>query len=313
MNIDVLILSSLYDFSTDLITQQLEKSAIPYFRLNKEHFSEYRVTLDPINIKMSITIDDEVYFIDSSLKSILYRQPVFLRNTPGSRLSPDEQLRRSQWMAFLRSLQVFSEAIWMNQLDATYLAETKAYQLMVAKKLGFNVPKTIIGNNVNDFKSLKNQVIIKSLDTVLLMDEDDCLFTYSTISSTQQLTDEEIFDAPLTIQEYIFPKVDIRVTIIGGQIFSVKITSQGKGIDEDWRIINRDNVEYTDITLPLDIEKKCFALMKLLNLNFGAIDLIQKNHEYYFVEINPTGEWGWLVSDKRRIDLAISNWLMASK
>jgi glutathione synthase/RimK-type ligase-like ATP-grasp enzyme len=29
-------------------------------------------------------------------------------------------------------------------------------------------------------------------------------------------------------------------------------------------------------------------------LNFGAIDLIFHNNEYYFIEINPTGEWSWL-------------------
>lgn len=34
--------------------------------------------------------------------------------------------------------------------------------------------------------------------------------------------------------------------------------------------------------------------MKKLELNFGGIDLAIVSGEYYFIEVNPTGEWGWL-------------------
>lgn len=50
--------------------------------------------------------------------------------------------------------------------------------------------------------------------------------------------------------------------------------------------------------------------MRCLNLNFGAIDLIQRNEEFFFIEINPTGEWGWITNDSRRIDCDIAGWLI---
>ena len=34
--------------------------------------------------------------------------------------------------------------------------------------------------------------------------------------------------------------------------------------------------------------------MNKLHLRFGGIDLAYANGEYYFIEVNPTGEWGWL-------------------
>jgi glutathione synthase/RimK-type ligase-like ATP-grasp enzyme len=34
--------------------------------------------------------------------------------------------------------------------------------------------------------------------------------------------------------------------------------------------------------------------MNSLNLKFGGIDLIFCDGKYYFIEVNPTGEWGWL-------------------
>ncbi len=37
--------------------------------------------------------------------------------------------------------------------------------------------------------------------------------------------------------------------------------------------------------------------MSELGLSFGAIDLIESNNGYYFIEVNPTGEWAWLVEN----------------
>ena len=36
--------------------------------------------------------------------------------------------------------------------------------------------------------------------------------------------------------------------------------------------------------------------MKKLSLSFGGINLALVGDTYYFIEVNPTGEWGWLTS-----------------
>ena len=313
MIVDCLVVSSLYDFSADLVVQALERRKAKYVRLNRENFESYRLTMDVQEESLEVRMNGANYRITTDLRAVYYRQPVFLRNTPGESLSIDEQLSRSQWMGFLRSLAIFDQARWMNPLNATYLAETKAYQLSVAGRIGFKVPKTLIGNDYARLREIDNRAIIKSLDTVLLRDNNETLFTYSTIESSSEFTDENISAAPLTVQEYVSPKIDLRVTVIGGEVTAVKITSAGRGIDEDWRVVDRDTIEYTEVDLPHGIERKCLKLLEVLGLNFGAIDLIESNGSYYFIEINPTGEWGWLVSDERRFDVDIANWLVGDK
>ncbi|SDG10687.1 RimK-like ATP-grasp domain-containing protein [Onishia taeanensis] len=313
MNVDCLVISSIYDFSADLVVQELERRKAKYVRLNREKFENHRLTMDVHESSLEVKMNGANYRITTDLKAVYYRQPVFLRNTPGELLSIDEQLSRSQWMGFLRSLAIFDEARWMNPLNATYLAETKAYQLTVARKIGFKIPKTLIGNDYTRLREIENRVIIKSLDTVLLRDNNDSLFTYSTVESSTELTDENISGVPLTVQEYVSPKIDLRVTVIGGKVTAVKITSAGRGIDEDWRVVDRKSIEYTEVELPHDIERKCLRLLEVLGLSFGAIDLIESDGKYYFIEINPTGEWGWLVSDERRFDVDIATWLVGDK
>ncbi|MEJ1339481.1 MAG: RimK-like protein [Candidatus Sedimenticola sp. (ex Thyasira tokunagai)] len=313
MIVDVLIVSSIYDFSTDLVVQELEKRGVNYFRLNREDFATYRSTIDIENKLLEVIANGESYKVTSATKSIYYRQPVFLRNTPSNSLTIDEQLSRSQWMGFLRSLVIFEQAAWLNRPEATYLAETKAYQLVVAKDIGFKVPITLIGNDANKFQQFEHQIIVKSLDTILLRESNDCLFTYSTIKAPSELNDENVASAPLTVQEYVTQKTDIRVTVIGDKLAAVIITSEGNGIEEDWRTVDRNLVKYTEIELPKEIVRHCFELLRKLKLNFGAIDLLLSNGEFVFVEINPTGEWGWLVNSERRFDVDIASWLIEGR
>ncbi|ECC3254944.1 TPA: hypothetical protein ACUB60_003222 [Klebsiella variicola] len=301
----VLILSSMYDFSTDLVVQRLENNGDNFIRLNKEQLSDYEIFLDPINTILRVK-GEYVDVETSNVKSVWFRQPVFLRNTPGRSIDINEQLSLSQWNAFLRGLMVFDKAYWMNWPQATYAAESKPYQLMIAKKIGFSVPQTIISNSLGFEKLPSTKFIIKSMDTVLLKENDDCYFTYTSKANPADFTLDKTKQAPITFQEYIEDKLDIRVTIVGSKVYAVAIKSNGNAISDDWRTLKKEDLEYIDIELPVRIKKLCIEYVKLLGLNYGAIDFIKTKDEYIFIEINPTGEWGWLSNDKREIDYDIA-------
>ncbi|MGM0544571.1 MAG: RimK-like protein [Pseudomonadota bacterium] len=301
-----LVLCSKYDFSVDLVIQELEEKGVDYIRLNKEELSDYLINIDPVKKVLTVKghgMNREV----SNITSVWFRQPVFIRNAPAHPLSLEEQLSRSQWAAFLRGIIVFEDAVWMNWPSSTYSAESKPYQLMLASKIGFMVPKTMIGNDSSYFEKIDEEIIIKSLDTVLLREGEDCLFAYTSNVTAKELNEENTRIAPLTVQEYVYPKTDIRVTVVGEKLHAVKITSAGRGIDNDWRLMKKEEIEYADISLPKAISKCCKNLVSEMGLKFGAIDLIESNGNYYFIEINPTGEWGWLSTEKRAIEKDIVN------
>lgn len=298
----VLLLSSLYDFSTDLICIELEKAGVSYFRLNREQLTQHGISFNPLSRILRVRSKDIDITIGPELKAVVFRQPVFLRNTPAQPLELEKQMERSQWAAFLRALSVFSEAIWLNWPQATYLAESKPYQLHLAKELGFNVPSTIVTNDMGNLpKFTAEKIILKSLDTALFFERDDCFFTYTTIADASSLATRDASTAPIILQDELQPKTDLRVTIIGNELFTVEILSNGKGVAGDWRTEPRELLEYRDVELPSDVEKLCREMVKRLNLNFGAIDLIESIGAYYFIEINPTGEWAWLQSASRDI------------
>jgi hypothetical protein len=308
----IVILSSLYDFSTDLVAQRLEEAGAKYIRLNKEQFKDYDLHFNPVERTLKIKTD----FFDGCIdrvRSVWFRQPVFLRNTSGKAISIDEQLSQSQWNAFLRGFMVYNDSYWMNFPQSTYAAESKPYQLMVASKLGFEVPETIISNGLG-FEHMKNdEFVVKSIDTVFLTEDDHCYFAYTTKIDKDSLSLDITRSAPISFQEHIERKLDLRFTIIRDKLFSVAVTNMGSGIQGDWRLTNKATLKYNDFDCPPSLASRCFRYLKELGLEYGALDFALAHGKYYFIEINPTGEWGWLSTPERKIDVAIAEALIKGR
>ena len=307
---NVLIISNLLDYSTDHVVYQLEKHNIAYLRLNRDQFSEYEITIDPIkNIIYGKTNEFDFKISETELKSIYYRAPIYLRPHQRKHLSIEEKISREQWISFLRSLMIFDNVYWINHPQHTFLSENKPYQLKIGKNVGFNIPKTIITNKIPNAK-FNNQVAIKTLEPIIFEIDKKESFIYTNILNSNDLKNYDLSNTPLIIQEALIPKIDIRVTITPNTIYAVSITRNNSGIDEDWRT-KKDYLEYNLIKLPEHVEKNCFRLLKKLKLEFGCIDLIKKNETYYFIEINPTGEWDWLMYNLNlNIDEDIANLLI---
>lgn len=111
------------------------------------------------------------------------------------------------------------------------------------------------------------------------------------------------------MQRALEEKTDLRVTVVGKEVFAVRILSKNSGISGDWRVVPKAELEFHDTVLSSSLIKKCQLLTNRLGLSFAAIDLIETPQGIFFIELNPTGEWGWLSTMERQIDCAIASWL----
>ena len=293
----VLLLASRYDLTCDFVVARLRQRSISYLRLNTEDFSSSSVELDPVRRILIVERNSHRYVVTSQyLRSVLFRRPVFLRDYGEDSRSPIERFSQIQWMAFVRNLMIFREALWVNDPTATYKAEHKAVQLSVAASEGFSVPETRVTNSPHPYLlgEAYDNVAVKGLDTVLLRAGGYEMFGFTTFESTQKLEPEAWRSAPATVQAALTNKLDIRVTVVGDRVFAAAITVGGKPIRDDWRV-HKSSVQFNRFDLPVEIAERCSAVVRELGLVFGAIDLALCDNEYYFLEINPTGEWAWLV------------------
>ena len=314
-NVKILVISDSMDFTTDYVCLELNKRNCSYLRINRDKFSEYDISFDINNMKLYISIDSERFIVDNEcLEAVYYRAPIYLHHIPKKDLSFDEQIYRSQWMAFIRNLTIFENIIWLNNPIDTFRGENKILQLKYAQNIGFDCPSTYLGNCLDmDTITSEKKYIMKSLDTVLLRNYEKEAFVYSTVMTGEEIMQSYLSLAPVIIQEYLYPKVDLRVTVVGKKTFPVKIVKNGHGIEGDWRK-EKENVDFRKIDLPESVEMNCVKIVKELGLSFGGIDLILHNNKYYFIEVNPTGEWAWLVNRSGlEIDKAICDHLRGQR
>ena len=80
---------------------------------------------------------------------------------------------------------------------------------------------------------------------------------------------------------------------MNGKIWSFAIFSQkDEQTKIDFRRYNiknpNRNVRYN---LPTEIERKIDILMKSLDLNCGSLDFLKNADKYYFLEVNPIGQF----------------------
>ncbi|MFP1133139.1 RimK-like protein [Asticcacaulis sp. W401b] len=310
--VDVLVLANLHDFPTDRVCSELQDAGARYFRLNAETLKQARLRLVPQEQLLEVECNGTTWVIDGNLKSVWWRQPTFLRNTPYEAMSLQDQLERSQWPAFLRGLTLFDQAKWINHPAQTYRAESKPWQLHRAARLGFSTPLTLITNDpgADVVSTLGSKVAVKSVDTVLLREQGQQYFSHTQIIDWADCATDDLAAAPVMVQEAVTPKIDLRVTVIGENIWTVSVLSEERPIEGDWRLQKKGKLTYPAYDLPLAVARRCIDFVRDMGLIYGAIDLMVRGGDYLFVEINPTGEWGWLDTPERPLAKSIANELI---
>lgn len=308
----VVILASRYDFTCDYVVSRLRSRGVSYLRLNSEDLTSLGLNLDPLAPRLDGRADGFSFSVTpQDLRAIFFRRPVFLRETDSSPRTPEEQFERSQWAAFMRSFMVFDNCRWMNHPTATYKAENKAIQLLYASRTGLKVPATLITNTIDRLGTVTegSAIAVKGLETVLVRDRDFETFGYTSLIEPDVIGSSEISSSPMVAQQALQHKLDLRVTVVDQDVFCAAVTESGKPIYGDWRL-RKNDAAFSEFELPSEISSLCVKLVKHLGLTFGAIDLAFQDGQYFFLEINPTGEWAWLLREPGfPIDEAIERYL----
>lgn len=101
---------------------------------------------------------------------------------------------------------------------------------------------------------------------------------------------EALAHAPIILQEHVPRGVDVRVTVVGHEAFAAELAMVRPEAEIDWRL---------DLTacwqphaLPTAIEERLRALLRVLGLDYGCVDLRRRpDGEYVFFEVNPAGQF----------------------
>jgi glutathione synthase/RimK-type ligase-like ATP-grasp enzyme len=210
---------------------------------------------------------------------------------------------------------------WMYPPWYDEMADNKLYQTDLARKIGFTVPKTLVTNDpqafLNFYKECDQDAIIKQPSEICLIDDSERqnaqhshdleanAYGFYTQKIPPEHLDkiEEIIITPCLFQEHIKKKADIRVTVVGDQLFSALIDSQDHPETVvDFRL--KLDLPIHHFELPEAISHKLVNLIHSWNLEFAKCNfIITPENKLVFLEVNVEENWLWI---EHELGLAIS-------
>lgn len=170
--------------------------------------------------------------------------------------------------------------------------------MLEAKRQGVNIPNTIIVDS--KLKLLEFYNLYKDVNGIIckrILDEyyyDDECFDYN-FNLTFEINEDILNQIPENFalslfQERIKSEFEIRVINIDGKLYSGSIHDFNNYLDCRSSFKEMENVRIVPFKLPKSINDKLLNVFNFFNLNYGSIDLLYSDKEFYFLELNPTGQ-----------------------
>lgn len=195
-----------------------------------------------------------------------------------------------------------TQAVWCNHPEKMVSADYKPWQLQVASECGLEIPASLITNEPESvfdfFEHCRGQLIYKTLSGGLVMSENGeavSIYTSRVTLEDLHMERDRIRATACLFQELIPKKVELRITIVGRQVFAAEISYRDPETAAlDWRTAYQ-NLRYRVYTLPEAMRQKLLAFVHRLDLSFAALDMIvTPDDRYVLLEANSSGQWSWI-------------------
>lgn len=179
---------------------------------------------------------------------------------------------------------------WVNPRAADEAAHRKPLQWTVAQQIGLAVPRTLVTTDPDEARRFvgaagPNGVVFKSFLASIPSWRETRLVGPADLGRL-----ELVRLAPVIFQDYI-PGVDLRVTVVGEEVFAAEIDARNTAYPFDMRMVIGE-ASVCPVTLPGPVRDKLLALQRRLGLDYGAVDLRRTAEgEHVFLEVNPAGQW----------------------
>jgi ATP-grasp ribosomal peptide maturase len=303
----VLVLTERTDTTADLVVRELNDRGAAVFRCDIAEFPttlSLSARLDPGDARWrgrlrtahrAVALED--------ITGVYFRRPTPFR-LPEAMTAGERRFAAVEAKMGLGGVLMSLPCRWVNHPSRIADAEYKPLQLVAAARAGLRVPATVVTNDPSSARDfairVSGRVVYKTLASPAVPDGDHLRLIYTTAVDRDRLDDERIGLTAHLFQRRLAKRRDVRVTVVGEQVFAVDIEVRGSPRAMlDWRADYAAH-RYEVTELPPETAKRLVEMLRGLGLRFAAIDLIVDGEDqiggdgYVLVDVNPNGQWGWL-------------------
>lgn len=298
-NKDVLIITNYDDYHADLVVKALEEEfSIGVVRWHPDELlCDFDISLEYQRFRVSIPSSGKS-FSNESIRSVWYRRP----------RSPKSQCTESQAKSFsekeagavVQTIYRLLSVPWYSHPSAILAGQLKLTQPAVAERVGFRIPEFLVSSSIADVEQFYRShadVIIKAIcanNSIVSGEELAAPLRAKALGELEiEILKERGLSAPVFVQELIEKIADLRVTVIGSDVFAVSITSRDMSVVDtrsQW-----EDALYEIVDLDQTMKNGMLNWLREYGLNYGAFDFaIDEKGTPWFLECNPSGQFAWI-------------------
>jgi hypothetical protein len=168
-----------------------------------------------------------------------------------------------------------------------------------ASRLGLKVPPICISNDVDDiisFVTTHGEAVLKTLRWPSFNAKDKSYPLYTMAVGKQQIQDDRKgyeSGIPKFLQRRIVKKFDVRIVVVGDEIFPIAMESNSPTVDI--RDVEQSEIRLRPIAMPADVEARFRRLLEIDSLEYSSADfIVDRDDRWWFIENNPNGQFYWL-------------------
>lgn len=288
----ILIISVDNDTMTDEICSWLSYQNKEFVRLSEnQHISKVFFDFESNVFKISI---GEIEYKLEDFKSVFYRNGgIYYDTITGEIDSNLIDFYNSELKSISEFIYYYFKVNRVRVFGNLFTKEVNKLEvLFLAKSLGFKIPDTYILSQLKDFAKIDSsrKYITKSVSEMKPIFVDNELYlNYTHEINPNQSQDKKENIIPSLIQEKIRTTYEIRVFFFEKEIWAVATFDFSNKIDI--RNTKDSDKKYLPYKFPLEIQRKIHKMAKILDLKCGTIDLIKSDNDFYFLEVNPLGQF----------------------
>ncbi|MFB7906400.1 ATP-grasp ribosomal peptide maturase [Kitasatospora sp. NPDC056076] len=298
----VLVVAENLDPSADLVVHALSERRVPVMRFDLAEFPQ-RLDLAAHHDGQKsgwygeLTTSTRAVRLEE-VRAVYYRRP----GLPEISRTVDPAYREwAQGQALVGMVQVLSTlpVAWMHHPDVYRAAAHKPGQLAAATAAGLRVPRTLVTNSLSRARewaaTINGPLIVKPVTAgAITLGNRNMMLPTRRIAVTD--LDESLELTAHLLQEWVHKRNEVRLTVVGEEMFPVAIHAGSPAATVDWRA-DYDALEYEPTGIPEETAAGVRRFMARYGLNYGAFDfVVTPSGNWVFLECNPAGQWQFIAA-----------------
>jgi hypothetical protein len=243
----------------------------------------------------SLTLAAQGDIIDlARVRSVWWRRPCGYGLERQSLAPTIRQFCQREYASLLMGGIAALDTTFVNQPHAESVAQLKPMQLATARRVGLQVPETLISNDATQVREFWER------------HDRDCVYktltpTPARLTETRQLTAADLQYlpalclAPIIVQRRL-AGVDVRLTVIGSRQYAAVARTERPEAAVDWRLDL--TLQWQPYALDRELGTRVRQLLNELGLHYGCVDLrLDESGTPHFLEVNPSGQFLFIEVD----------------